>query len=93
MILNVQTNLHFDATPSILLFALGVVGGFVTGRAGTGQVRIAGKVAAGDECAHVNIVGEDIMADELTEEEHQIGELHALALVPRIGCKERGGEG
>ncbi len=45
---------------------------------------VGGQVPAGDEGAHVDVVWEDVMTDELAEEEHEIGELHSLALVPGL---------
>lgn len=45
---------------------------------------VRGQVAAGDERAHVDVVGEDIVADELAEEQHLVGELHTLALIARL---------
>lgn len=50
---------------------------------------IGGQVATGDERAHVDVVGKDVVTDELAEEQHQVGELHALALVTGLGCTER----
>ena len=55
---------------------------------------VGGQVAAGDERAHVDVVGEDVVPDLLAEEQHQVGELHPLALIGRFGWKGRGaGEG
>jgi hypothetical protein len=44
-------------------------------------VRVRGQVTAGDERAHVDVVRENVVADELAEEQHQVRELHTLALV------------
>lgn len=45
---------------------------------------IRGQVTPGDEGAHIDVVREDIMTDELAEEQHEIRELHSLALVPGL---------
>lgn len=37
-----------------------------------------GKVSPGDEGAHVSVVREDIVPDELTEEQHQVHKLRLL---------------
>lgn len=47
-------------------------------------MRIHGKIPPGDECAHVDVVGEDIMSNKLTEQQHQIKELHLLIFLPGI---------
>lgn len=47
-------------------------------------MRVGGQVATGDERAHVDVVGEDVVTDELAEEQHEIGEFHPLALVSRL---------
>lgn len=44
------------------------------------------QVSPGDERAHVGIVGEDIVPDELTEQQHQVHKLHLLTLAVRIRC-------
>ena len=58
---------------------------------------VGGQVPPGDERAHVDVMGEDIMADLLAEKQHQVGELHSLALIARLGWErnqeERGGGG
>lgn len=45
---------------------------------------VGGQVTTGDKGAHVNVVREDVMTDELAEEEHEIRKLHSLALIPRL---------
>lgn len=85
-----QTCLVLAAAARLLLLALGLVGRLVAGRARARQVGVRGQVAAGDERAHVDVVGEDVVADELAEEQHQVGEFHPLALVPGLGCRGRG---
>lgn len=49
---------------------------------------VRGQVTTGDECAHVDVVGKDVVADELAEEQHQVRELHTLALITRLGYTE-----
>lgn len=51
-------------------------------------MRIHGEITPGDERAHVDVVGEDIMSDQLTEQQHQIKELHLLVFLPRISWKD-----
>lgn len=77
----------------LLLLALRLIRGLVAGGAWTWQVGVQRQVTAGDECAHVDVVGEDVVTDELAEEQHQVRELHALALIPRLSCVMRGGGG
>ena len=79
------TCLHLDAAARVLLLALGFVRGLVAGGARAGEVGVGGQVAAGDERAHVDVVGEDVVADQLAEQQHQVGELHPLTLVSRLG--------
>lgn len=45
------------------------------------------QVSPGDERAHVGVVGEDVVPDELTEEQHQVHKLHLLTLAVWIRCE------
>lgn len=45
------------------------------------------QVSPRDEGAHVGIVGEDVMPDELTEEQHQVDKLHLLTFAIWIRCE------
>lgn len=49
---------------------------------------IRGQVTTGDECAHIDVVGKDIVTNELAEEQHQVRELHTLTLITRLRCTE-----
>lgn len=52
---------------------------------------VRGQVATGDQRAHVDVVGKDVVTNELTEEQDQVGELHSLAFVAGLRCRgERG---
>ena len=46
------------------------------------------QVSPRDEGAHVGVVGEDVVPDELAEEQHQVDELHLLAFTVWIRCEE-----
>lgn len=50
---------------------------------------VRGQVPAGNERAHVDVVGEDVVTDELAEEQDQVGELHSLAFIPGLRCRGR----
>lgn len=45
------------------------------------------QVSPGDERAHVGVVGEDVVPDELTEQQHQVHELHLLTLAVWVRCE------
>lgn len=81
------TCLHLDTAACVLLLALGFVGGLITGGAGARQVGVGRQVAAGNERAHVDVVGKDVVADELAEEQDKVGELHSFTLVPQLCCR------
>lgn len=76
--------LHLNAAACVLLLAIRFVRVLVAGGARARQVTVRGQVAAGDECAHVDVVREDVVTDELAEEQHQVGEFYSLILVPRL---------
>lgn len=44
------------------------------------------QVASGDERAHVDVVGKDVVTDELTEEKDQVRELHSFTLISWLRC-------
>lgn len=85
------TCLHLDTTARILLLALRLIGWLIAGGARARQMRVSRQVPAGDERAHVDVVGKDVVADELAEEQDQVGELHPLTFVPRLGCRRKRG--
>lgn len=39
-----------------------------------------GQISSRDEGAHVSVMGEDVVPDKLTEEQHQVHKFHLLAL-------------
>lgn len=45
-----------------------------------------GQISSRDEGAHVRIMGEDVVADKLTEEQHQVHKFHLLALAVGVRC-------
>lgn len=47
-----------------------------------------GQVSSRDEGAHVGVVGEDVVPDELTEEQHQVHKFHLLTFTVWIRWKE-----
>lgn len=53
---------------------------------------VRSQVATGNERAHVDIVGKDVVTDELAEEKDEVGELHAFAFIPGLRCEEGGKE-
>lgn len=81
------TCLHLDTAACILLFALRFIGGLVARGAWPRQVGVRSQVAAGNQRAHVDVVGKDVVADELTEQKDQVGELYSLAFVSWLRFK------
>lgn len=51
---------------------------------------VRSEVTAGNQRAHVDVVGKDVVTDELAEEQDQVGELHPLAFIPRLRCRGGG---
>lgn len=49
---------------------------------------VRSQVTSGNERAHVDVVGKDIVTDELAEEQDQIGELHSFTFIPGLRCRE-----
>lgn len=47
-----------------------------------------GQVSSRDEGAHVGVMGEDVVPDELTEEQHQVDKFHLLTFTVWIRCQE-----
>lgn len=45
---------------------------------------VRSQVTTGYERAHVDVVGKDVVTDELTEEQDQVGELHSFTFIPRL---------
>lgn len=77
-------HLQLAAAAALSLLALWVISRVVEGRRGPGPRGSKGQVPSGDECASVHVVGENIMSDEFTEQQHQVKELHPLALTPGV---------
>lgn len=85
------TCLHLDTAACVLLLALWFIGGLITGGAWALQMGVRSQVTTGNESAHVDVVGKDVVTDELAEEQDQVRELHAFTFVPRLRCiGERG---
>lgn len=78
------TCLHFNTASCILILALWFIRGLVAGGTRAGQMGVGGQITTGYKGAHVDVVWEDIMTDELVEQKHKVRELHSLALVPRF---------
>lgn len=78
------TCLHLDTAACVLLLALRFIGGFVAGGTWAGQVGVRSQIPSRYERAHVDVVGEDVVTDELTEEQDQVGELHSFTFIPRL---------
>lgn len=68
----------------LLLLALRLIRGLIAGGARARQVGVRSQVTTGNECAHVDVVGKDVVTDELAEEQDQIGELHSFIFIPRL---------
>lgn len=81
------TCLHLDTAARILLFALRFIGGLVTRGTWPWQVGVRSQVATGNQRAHVDVVGKDVVANELTEQKDQVGELYSLTFVSRLRFK------
>jgi len=81
------TCLHLDTAACILLFALRLIGGLIAGGTRARQVGVRSKVTAGNERAHVDVVGKDVVTDELTEEKDQVGEFYTFTFIPRLSYK------
>lgn len=81
------TCLHLDTAACILLFALRFIGGFVTWGTWPRQVGVRSQVTAGNQRAHVDVVGKDVVANELTEQKDQVGELYSLTFVSGLRFK------
>lgn len=88
------TCLVLAVAAGLLIFTLWFIRRLVAGGAWARQVGVRGQVATGDQRAHVDVVGKDVVTNELTEEQDQVGELHSLAFVAGLGCRgeRRGAE-
>lgn len=73
---------------SLLLFALRFIRGLIAGGARARQVGVRSQVTTGNKRAHVDVVGKDVVTDELTEEQDQVGELHSFTFIPRLRCRQ-----
>lgn len=77
-------HLQLAAAAALGLLALRVISRVIKGRRRPGPRGSKGKVPSGDEGASVHVVGENIVSDEFTEQQHQVKELHPLTLTPGV---------
>lgn len=82
-------HLQLATAATLSLLALWVIGRIIKRRGRPGTRGSKGEVPSGDESASVHVVGENIVANEFTEEQNQIKEFHPLALTSGVRCRER----
>lgn len=81
------TCLVLAVAAGLLIFAFRFIRRLVAGGARARQVGVRGQVATGNKRAHVDVVGKDVVTNQLAEEQDQVGELHSLAFVAGLRCE------
>lgn len=84
------TCLVLAVAAGLLIFALRFIRRLVAGGARARQVGVRGQVTTGNKRAHVDVVGKDVVTNELAEQQDQVGEFHSLAFVPRLCWRGEG---
>ena len=82
-------HLQLAAAAALSFLALWVVSRVIKGRRRPGTRGSKGKVPSGDEGTSIHVVGENIVANQFTEQQYQVKEFHPLTLA--AGVRWKGG--